>query len=80
MLSTVSRPVCLLVRSGRVVSGKQVDRYFCWLVRDLLGKQTVIDSKKAGAAGDRLVKRAKAVRAEDAARDAAARAAAHAQR
>ena len=64
---------------GRDIKGRPVDRYLACVVRDLLGKQTVLDAKAAWSLGDRLYKAAIKVRADDADRDSAARASAHAE-
>ena len=50
---------------GRSVSGKRQQRYFCWLVRDALGKQIVLEDAVALGTGDRLLKAAKKVRVAD---------------
>ena len=63
----------------RAIKGRLVDRYLACLVRDLLGKQTMLDFDAAVKLGDRFYKAMKTLRAEDANRDAAQRAAARAE-
>ena len=63
---------------GRDTSGRPFNRYFGRLIRDVLGKKATLTAEKAQSIGNRLAGAAREVRIADAARDEAARAAAHA--